>query len=94
MLRCKISSLPFLGLCQGGEYGAQSKEKKGSKFAIWPPLAAGRLLGAEAEDDDGGGTGELILEVGTVILLTQVHLMDLKIIQSASVALSCFQVFI
>ena len=32
-LRCKIRSLPFLGLRQGGGRGAQSKERKGSNFA-------------------------------------------------------------
>ena len=30
---CKIWSLPFLGLYQGEAVGAQSKERKGSKFA-------------------------------------------------------------
>ena len=30
----KIRSLPFLGLCQGGGRGAQSKERKGSNFAV------------------------------------------------------------
>ena len=32
-LRCKILSLPFLGLRLAGGRGAQSKERKGSNFA-------------------------------------------------------------
>ena len=37
MLRCKIGSLPFLGLRPHALHLAQSKERKGSNFAIWQP---------------------------------------------------------
>ena len=36
-LRCKIWSLPFLGLHPTPSTLAQSKERKGSNFAIWQP---------------------------------------------------------
>ena len=47
----KISSLPFLGLRQGGGRGAQSKERKGSNFA-------GQRSGAIVQKPEGPYTYE------------------------------------
>ena len=41
MLHCKIWSLPFLTLHPMPSTPAQSKERKGSNFAIWQPWADG-----------------------------------------------------
>ena len=56
MLRCKIWSLPFLGLRPPPSTLAQSKERKGSNFAIWKPWA----VGVAAAASDGGGRGRWI----------------------------------
>ena len=42
----KFGSLPFLGLCPHPSTLAQSKERKGSNFAIWQPCK-------KEEDEDG-----------------------------------------
>ena len=68
-LLCKIGSLPFLGLRPLPSNPAQSKERKGSNYAIWPPwplavvlmvMVTWRILNRE---DSGGSFSKTLLHI-------------------------------
>ena len=54
-LRCKIWSLPFLGLRPTSSTLEQSKEREGSNFAIWQPWQ--QASSPELTPPEAGGPG-------------------------------------